>query len=76
VERYVQTAVRDSVAAHIEVLSDACRSLQHSVSCFSFTDSGERELREREKGKKKWQISWGYVTLLPVVPGQRQKTGG
>jgi hypothetical protein len=41
--------------------------------CFSFTNPGGRELRETEKEKKrkekKWQIGWGYLTLLPAIPG-------
>jgi hypothetical protein len=35
--------------------------------CLSFTNPGERELRKREK-KKKWWVSWGYLTLLSAVP--------
>jgi hypothetical protein len=33
------------------MLADLCHSL-FSVLCFSFTDSGGREVREREKEKK------------------------
>jgi hypothetical protein len=47
-------AIRGSVSEGIMMGPDACRSLQFSVLCFSFTDPDEeRELREREKEKKK-----------------------
>jgi hypothetical protein len=34
------------------VFPDVCRSLLFPAFCFSFTNPGRRELREREKEKK------------------------
>jgi hypothetical protein len=46
-----------------------CRSLSFSAFCFGITNPGRRELVEREKEKKKkQQIGWNYLTLLPAVP--------
>jgi hypothetical protein len=44
-------------------------SLLFPAFCFSFTDPGRRELRERKRKEKEkeLQISWGYLTLLPGV---------
>jgi hypothetical protein len=39
------------MSAHIMVDLGACRSLPFSAFCFSFTNPGGRELREREKEK-------------------------
>jgi hypothetical protein len=51
---------------------DVCRSLLFSVLCFSFTNPDWKELREREKEKKKkWQINRGSLTLLSIVLKQQ-----
>jgi hypothetical protein len=44
-----------------QILPDACRSLQFSALCFSFINPGRRELREREKEKKKSRRSGGAI---------------
>jgi hypothetical protein len=49
--------------------------------CFSFTDLGGWNLREREKLKKKQKIKkqgigQGYLTLLPTVPSRRTDRQG
>jgi hypothetical protein len=44
----------------VQILSNVFRSLPFSVLDFTFTDPGGRELREREKEKKKkWRIGLG-----------------
>jgi hypothetical protein len=54
------------------MLAGLCHSL-FSVLCFSFTDPGMRELREREKEKRKKNrlISQGHLTLLLAVPSRQ-----
>jgi hypothetical protein len=52
-----------------QVLPDASRSQQFSTLYFSFSNTDRRELRKQ--GGKTHQISWGYLTLLPVVPSRQ-----
>jgi hypothetical protein len=55
--QHKETAVRSSVSAHITVGLGLPRFLQvsfySSVLCFSFTDSGWKEMREKKKKERK-----------------------
>jgi hypothetical protein len=51
------------ISWQVQVLPNVCRSLPFSALCFSFTDPGRRELREREKEKKE-KKQWGLVRAI------------
>jgi hypothetical protein len=47
----------------LQMLAGLCHS-PFSALCFSFTDPGERELRDRKKRKKNAGLTRGYLILL------------